>query len=107
MVDIELRTIGESLIRKRKEKGWSQAQLAKQCAGGVTQKTISNIETGENGPTLMTAAAIADALEWSLDDWVYMDSRAISELSPLEVATHLAERVRRMENEIRVLRKHR
>lgn len=49
----------------RRHRGWSQADLAE--AAGVSDETISRIERGAVDPSLVTAAALAEALELSLD----------------------------------------
>ena len=54
----------ENMVRIRKAKRISQEQLAKQS--GISQSSISFIETGQNSPTIFTAQKIADALGVSL-----------------------------------------
>jgi len=49
----------------RKDKGWSQSELAKQT--GVSQVMIGKYERGDATPSLDVAKKIADALEVSLD----------------------------------------
>lgn len=51
--------------RRRKELGLTQTQLAK--ASGVTQQTISEVESGRI-PRLATACAIAAALSVTIED---------------------------------------
>lgn len=54
----------ENMVRIRKAKRISQEQLAKQS--GISQSSISFIETGQNSPTIFTAQKIAVALGVSL-----------------------------------------
>jgi len=56
----EYRILGE-LIKLRKEKGISQAELAQKS--GHKQQVISRIEKKENSPTLKTLCALADILD--------------------------------------------
>ena len=56
----EYKVLGE-LIKLRKEKGISQAELAKKT--GYKQQVISRIEKRENSPTLKTLCSLADVLD--------------------------------------------
>ena len=59
----EYRVLGE-LMKLRKEKGFSQAELAKQS--GNKQQVISRIESKENNPTLKTLCSILDVLGYDI-----------------------------------------
>lgn len=59
----EYETIG-AIIRLRKEKGLSQAQLAEMT--GNKQQVISRIENKENSPTLKTLCSILDVLGYKI-----------------------------------------
>lgn len=59
------RTFAANLRRLREQRGWMQADLADRS--GAHQTTISAVERGSSRPTLDTAAALAAALEASLD----------------------------------------
>ena len=59
----EYETIG-TIIRLRKEKGLSQAQLA--ALTGNKQQVISRIENKENSPTLKTLCSILDVLGYEI-----------------------------------------
>lgn len=54
----------DELIQLRKEKGWSQKQLSKEC--GLTQSVIARIESKKNVPTITTLDKIVSALGASL-----------------------------------------
>lgn len=55
-----------NIIReKRKEKGLSQEELAKQC--GVSRQTINAVENNKYDPTLGLAFALAKALNTTVD----------------------------------------
>jgi len=56
----EYRILGE-LTKLRKEKGLSQAELAKKT--GHKQQVISRMENKESSPTLKTFCALADELD--------------------------------------------
>ncbi len=59
----EYETIG-TLIKARKEKGLSQAQLAELI--GNKQQVISRIESKQNSPTLKTLCSILDVLGYDI-----------------------------------------
>lgn len=51
---------------RRKELGFTQQQLADKI--GISQNSISSIETGQYKPTAYTAALLCKALECSFED---------------------------------------
>jgi transcriptional regulator with XRE-family HTH domain len=53
------------IIDLRKQKGWSQADLAKKT--GISQVMVGKYERGDAIPSIEVAKKIADALEVSLD----------------------------------------
>ena len=57
------------LAAARKEKGLSQAELAKQV--GVSRNTISSIETGQFNPTAKLALILCIALDQKFEDLFY------------------------------------
>jgi len=56
---------GERIALLRKQKGWSQGQLAKVV--GASREAIGKYERSEASPSIETAKKIADALEVTLD----------------------------------------
>ena len=56
----------------RKEKGYSQQQLADEV--GVSRNTISSIETGQFNPTAKLALILCIALEKKFEDLFYFGS---------------------------------
>ena len=58
-----------NLAEARKEKGLSQAELAKTV--GVSRNTISSIETGQFSPTAKLALILCIALEKKFEDLFY------------------------------------
>ena len=57
------------LAEVRKEKGMSQAELAKM--GGGSRNTISSIETGQFNPTAKLALILCIALDLKFEDLFY------------------------------------
>jgi putative transcriptional regulator len=57
------------LAQVRKEKGLSQAELAKLV--GVSRNTISSIETGQFNPTAKLALIICIALDMKFEELFY------------------------------------
>lgn len=57
--------VSQVIVTLRKEKGWSQAELAVQT--GVSQVMIGKYERGEAVPSFEVAKKIADTFEVSLD----------------------------------------
>ena len=57
------------LVEARKEKGLSQAELAKLV--GVSRNTISSIETGQFNPTAKLALILCIALDKKFEDLFY------------------------------------
>jgi transcriptional regulator with XRE-family HTH domain len=57
--------IGERIALLRKQKGWSQGQLAKLVE--ASREAIGKYERSEASPSIETAKKIADALEVTLD----------------------------------------
>ena len=60
----EYKVLGE-LIKLRKEKGFSQVELAEKS--GNKQQAISRIENKENSPTLKTLCTILDVLDYDIE----------------------------------------
>lgn len=58
-------TLGERSRRLRKEKGWTQGELARRV--GIKPSRISKYENGTYQPNLATVKAIADALGTTTD----------------------------------------
>ncbi|EOA2565072.1 helix-turn-helix domain-containing protein, partial [Vibrio vulnificus] len=54
-------SIGENLKRLRRDKGWTQGELADNC--GIRLGQISKIERNETDPKLSTIYAITKALD--------------------------------------------
>ena len=68
-----MKTFGQILRQKRKEKELAQWELAEEI--GVNQRTVSTWEKGQRWPTLFTAMAIADVLGCTLDELVGREAK--------------------------------
>ncbi len=60
--------IGQRIIELRKEKGWSQADLARAC--NKDRQAIEKIENGKVNTTIFSLYEISQALEVSLAELV-------------------------------------
>ena len=58
-MDIKAR-VGKNVARLRKEKGWSQEQLAFEC--GLHRTYVSGVERGVRNPTIVVLAQISQAV---------------------------------------------
>ena len=56
------------LAEKRKEKGFTQEELAKKL--GLNNKTISRYERGERNPSLDAIGRIAEVLDCTINDLI-------------------------------------
>ena len=63
--------LGECLQKARKQRGFSQQQLADEL--GVSRQTISKWELNETQPELSQARKLAEALHLSLDELTHYD----------------------------------
>lgn len=62
------RQVGRNLKRFRKERGWSQEELA--FESGLHRTYISGIERGARNPTIVILARLAEALRVRVDELV-------------------------------------
>lgn len=65
-MDIKAR-VGKNVARLRKEKGWSQEQLAFEC--GLHRTYISGVERGIRNPTIMVLEQISLALKFPINEF--------------------------------------
>jgi len=82
-------TFGEKLIHLRKQKGWSQTELAKKAM--VPTPTLNALEHGTRsgtGVAVGTAQKLARALGVTLDylTGMYEENESLSECEPASVA---------------------
>ena len=61
-----LREVGKRVAHVRKDRGWTQEQLAE--AIGIEAVSLSRLETGDRALSLSTLARISDALNVELGD---------------------------------------
>lgn len=57
--------VGDRIVQLRKQKGWSQAELAK--ITGASKEAIGKYERNDAMPSIETAKKIADAFDVTLD----------------------------------------
>jgi transcriptional regulator with XRE-family HTH domain len=69
-----VKALSRNVRRLRKDKGWSQDQLAAEV--GVEQNAISLIENARANPTLLAIESIADALNTRLSELLEAPPRA-------------------------------
>ena len=80
---------GNIIISLRKDKGWSQTDLSKQC--GVSREMVGKYERGEAVPSIEAAKKIADAFGVSLDYLVgegvntHFDKKTLQRIQELEL----------------------
>jgi len=73
-------SIAENILASRQAVGLTQEQLAE--AVGVSRQTVAKWEAGETSPDLEHAAALADALDTTLDGLVSFDGGGMGLASP-------------------------
>lgn len=56
-----LHRLGQNIVRLRKEKGWTQSELADKC--DKEKQSIERVENGKINPTAYYLSEIAAALE--------------------------------------------
>lgn len=78
---------GKRILSLRKEKGWTQKDLAMQIH--VTDKAISKWERGLNFPDLSLFEPLADALDTSVSDLLGIETSSTEEI--LETVTLISE----------------
>lgn len=70
--ELDYRVIGERVCQLRRERGMTQAELAK--VTGVSGSFIGHIERAEKVPSLETMARLGEALGVSLD-WLVLGNK--------------------------------
>ncbi|KGE13824.1 helix-turn-helix domain-containing protein [Sphingobacterium deserti] len=63
--------LGKRIVELRKQKNWSQSDLARACS--KDRQAIEKLENGKVNPTLYTLLEIANAMEISLRALVEWD----------------------------------
>lgn len=67
----------DTFVRLRKQRGWTQAQVADQI--GISVGQIKKYEKGDSVPNLHILAQIATTFETSADDFVFGEGHSIAE----------------------------
>lgn len=69
MQDLNYSAVGERIRQARKEKGWSQGQLARKCS--ISTSFMGHIERGTRIMSLDTFVKICDVLEADADELLW------------------------------------
>ncbi len=77
-MEVAMKNLGLNIRRLRKEKGWSQGQLAEKAGSHLSH--INRIETGKYTPSLETVVGIATALEVPVDHLINSTEGAVEEI---------------------------
>lgn len=85
------RSIGDRIKQARKDRGFSQADLARRV--GVSQPAIANWESGIHDPRRLMLAKLAEALETPLD-WLAAGDRSIVESDKHAAAAYIRRPIR-------------
>ena len=72
-----LMSFRDTFVRLRKERGWTQAQVADKI--GISVGQIKKYEKGDSAPNLHILAKIATVFETSADDFVFGQGKSIAE----------------------------
>lgn len=73
-----MKNLGSNIKRLRKEKGWSQAQLADKIGSHLSH--VNRIETGKYTPALETVVGIATALDVPVDHLINSTDGNVEEI---------------------------
>ncbi|MEM7123128.1 MAG: XRE family transcriptional regulator [Pseudomonadota bacterium] len=65
-------SIGDHLYSLRKERKWTQSELAKRC--GIAVSTVSKIENGQLSPSFETLLRVAEGLSMTIADLMTIDA---------------------------------
>ena len=84
--------LGENIKKLRKQKGWSQSELADKAS--ITPTHVNRLETGKYNPSIDVVLRLAQALDVSLDQLV-LDN--LGDVSVHVENKSLAERIRLIE----------
>lgn len=71
MPDDAARAFARSQLRLRVKRGWSQADLAREA--GISPQRVSRIESHADNVRILTADAIATALDTTVDAMMHED----------------------------------
>jgi transcriptional regulator with XRE-family HTH domain len=58
----------DDIVRRRKEKGWSQERLARRV--GIPRTSLRRLELKENEPIMSTALRLATVLNLPISDYI-------------------------------------
>lgn len=103
----DYKKLGARVREKRREKGYTQEQLAEMCE--ISTGFLGHIENGTRIPSLDTLCRIASSLEVSVD-FLLLDSGTEKDNSLQQIASSVRsqnpERYRRFLNAVKILAEH-
>ena len=94
---VQTMTLGRKIQKMRKEKGWTQEELANRV--GVSAQAVSKWETDVSSPDISLLRPLAEQFETNVDELLNMDEmaeRPIVQLVPTEKRKSFDELVLRM-----------
>ena len=89
-------TLGEAIVERRSQLGWSQNELARQA--NMNQPTLNRIETNKRRPRVTTLAIIAKALGVGVDSLLAQEDAAPT--PPIDRLGSLEARVSDLEKQL-------
>lgn len=78
-----MKTMGDIIAQKRKEKGWTQAQLAAKM--NVTDKAVSKWERNLSCPDVSSLSTLAEALELPVGELLDAKASDAPQTGPREI----------------------
>lgn len=79
-------TIGEAIRRRRQERGWSLQRTCDEAGGALYPSFLSTVEKGGSMPSVAIAAALAAALDTTVDALLEESANPGGSIAPAESA---------------------
>ena len=79
-------TIGEAIRRRRQERGWSLQRTCDETGGALYPSFLSTVEKGASMPSVAIAAALAAALDTTVDALLEESANPGGSIAPAESA---------------------
>ena len=81
--------IGKNIAHLRKERGWSQRELAERA--GITHSAISSIENGKVSPSVSSLQKIVNEFSLSLSEFFTLEQQSDKKVKVLVKSDELIE----------------
>ena len=88
--------LGKILARKRKERGWDQAEIAQKT--GINRSSWSRLENGETAPDAIQLAKIADAFGMKSKELFAEVDDVKVQLEKQDIQVHMAKAIPQRDN---------